>query len=356
MAAPKQRNKKPQSKWTIIRRVNVLFRRANRREMLTFLSFTCLAFGIWLVLAYQEQSAQEFIVSLNIVNQPQDKVFTTFVPTQLRVTLSDTNGQLFFYRYDDRMERLSIEFERYADASGDFRVSAAELKSILSEELPASTQILSVSPNLLDAKFAQTEGRKYPVQLSNHYLPTDNYRLHQIQIVPDSVVINAPNSVLDTMRCVYATASRNIDQLTDTLTETLTLELPLGVKATPNHVKVTVPVSKYVEKVLTVELKALGAPRGLQLMAFPYMAQVSCLVDFGYYRTVREEDFDVVVECPEGVKQGQHGYLPISVCYKGEDTEAVTNVTVKPEMAEYVVEHVVNYPTHDNEQPTHDNE
>lgn len=343
MAAPKQKNKKPQSKWTIIRRVNVLFRRANRKEMLTFLSFTCLAFGIWLVLAYQEQSTQEFIVSLNIVNQPQDKVFTTFVPTQLRVTLSDTNGQLFFYRYDDRMERLAIEFERYADASGDFRVSAAELKSILSEELPASTQILSVSPNLLDAKFAQTEGRKFPVLLTNHYLPTDNYRIHQISIEPDSVVINAPNSVLDTMQCVYTTASENIDQLTDTLSETLLLELPLGVKATPNRVKVTVPVSKYVEKVLSaVELKTQGTPHGMQLMVFPYMIQVSCLVDFDYYRSVNEEDFEAFVECPEDVKIGQHGYLPISVHYKGEDNEAVTHLKVTPQTAEYIVEPVVN--------------
>lgn len=349
MAAPKQRNKKPQSKWTIIRRVNVLFRRSNRKEMLTFLSFTCLAFGIWLVLAYQEQSTQEFIVSLNIVNQPQDKVFTTFVPTQLRVTMADTNGRLFFYRYDDRMKNLDIEFERYADASGDFRVSAAELKSILSEELPASTQILSVSPTLLDAKFAQTEGRKYPVRLANAYLPADNYRLHTISIQPDSVVINAPNSVLDTMRCVYAYASEHFDQLTDTLNESLRLNLPLGVKATPNHVKVMVPISKFVEKELTIELKAQGAPRGLQLMAFPYMVKVSCLVDFDYYRSVNEEDFEVVVTCPEEAKQGQHGYLPIEVRYLGEDAEAVTHLKVSPQTAEYVVEPIVNYQPNEHE-------
>lgn len=344
MAASKQKNKKPQSKWTIIRRVNVLFRRSNRREMLTFLAFTGLALFIWMVLAYQEQSTQEYQVALRIINQPQDNVFTTFVPTELRVTLADTNGHLFTYQYDEDIKQLEIPFDRYADASGDFRVSAAELKSLLSEKLPGNTQIVQVSPTLLDAKFALTEGRKFPVVLSNHYLPTDNYRIHQICIEPDSVVINAPSSVLDTLRCVYATASENIDQLRDTLTETLTLDLPLGVKATPNHVHVTVPVSRFVEKVLTgVELKVLNEPRGLHLVVFPYITQVTCLVDFDYYRQISPTDFEVVVDCPDKVKQGQHGHLPIRIGYKGEDNEAVTHIQVKPEMAEYVVEPVANY-------------
>jgi len=351
MAAPKQKNNKPQSKWTIIRRVNVLFRRTNRREMLTFLAFTALALAIWTVLAYQEQSTQEFKVALHIVNQPQDNVFTTFVPTELRVTMSDTNGDLLTFRYDDDIKQLEIPFDRYADASGDFRVSAAELKSLLSEKLPGTTQIVQVSPTLLDAKFALTEGRKFPVKLSNHYLPADNYRIHPICIAPDSVVINAPNSVLDTLRCVYAMASENVDQLRDTLTETLTLDLPLGVKATPNYVHVKVPVSRFVEKVLpSVELKVLNEPRGLHLVVFPYTTQVTCLVDFDYFQQINPDNFEVVVDCPNKVKQGQHGQLPIRISYKGEDDEAVTHIKVKPEMAEYVVEPVVNYRAVEDEQ------
>lgn len=344
MAAPKQKNKKPQSKWTIVRRVNVFFRRARRGEVLTFLAFAGLAFLFWAQLTLQEQSTQEFIVELHITDQPQDKVFTTHVPTQLRVTLTDNNKQLLSYKYNGTMKELSINFERYADVAGSFRVSAAELQSLLRTELSGSTVISAIFPAPIDARFAQTEGRKFPVRLSNHYLPYDNYRIHTIQIGPDSVIINAPNSVLDTLRWVIAQPSHSSTLLRDTLVETLPLELPLGVKATPDRVTVTVPVSKYVEKVLqNVELTVLNEPRNLHLVVFPYVVQVACLVDFDNYGQISEGDFEVVVDCPEKIKQGEHGHLPIRVRYKGEDNGVVTNVTVSPLVAEYVVEPVANY-------------
>lgn len=322
-----------------LRRVNVSFRRVKRREVLTFLLFVAIAAFFWTVQTAREETVQEFVVMLEVTDQPQDMVFTTHVPSQLRVSLSDTNARLFNYGYNHRLQTLSVDFERYADAMGDFRISAAELQSLLSDQLMPTSRVVSVNPSLIDARFAQTEGRRFPVRLSGVYLPADNHRMHAITIVPDSVIINAPSSVLDTLRFVSTLDSCHWD-LTDTLTQRLALDLPIGVKATPSHVTVTVPVVQYVEKVFdNVVVQVTDVPDGHRLVVFPYAVRLSCLADFTSFRTITADMFRVTVSYADlpAAAPTPNAFLPIHVTYQGP-SEAVTNVSVFPAQAEYVAE------------------
>ena len=321
-----------------LRRVNISFRRVRRREVLTFLLCVGIASFFWIVQTAREENVQDFVVTLMVTDQPQDMVFTTHIAKELRVSLSDTNSKLFNYGYNHRLQTLTVDFERYADAVGNFRISAAELQSLLSAQLLSTTRIQSVSPSLIDARFAQTEGRKFPVRSMGKYVPADNHRLHQLSIEPDSVVINAPSSVLDTLQYVYALDSSHWN-LRDTLVLDLPLELPIGVKATPSQVRVTVPVVQYVEKVFDeVVLRVTDEPRHHHLIVFPYAVRVTCLVDFANYRTITAEMFEATVSFNDVSKTDeQNPYLPIRVSYHGP-ADAVTNITVQPGKAEFVVE------------------
>lgn len=330
-----QRDSWPQ----LIRKVSISLRRLHRGEVLTFLLFVLIAAFFWIVQTSREETMQDFTVNLYIEGQPQDMVFTTRVPTQLRVTLSDTNLRLFNYRYRRRLDQITVNFERYADAIGNFRVSAAELQSLLREDLKGTTRILAVNPSLLDARFAQTEGRKYPVVLTPPYQVAENYRLHPVVIQPDSVMVNAPTAVLDTLQFVVAHTTAS-GLLTDSVTEDLPLDLQLGVKATPSRVTVLVPVSQYVEKVFdAVELKTCHVPSDQRLIVFPYSVRLTCLVDMAYYRQLSAEDFEVVVDYDsiQPPTTPQACQAPIQFRYKG-DALTVSHIDVSPKTAEYVVE------------------
>ena len=322
-----------------IRRVNISFRRVKRREVLTFLLFVAIASFFWIVQTSREESVQDFYVTLEVKNQPQDKVFTTHVTQQFKVSLSDTNAKLFNYGYNHRLETLSVDFDRYADALGNFRISAAELQSLISAQLMNTTRVVAVTPSGIDARFALTEGRKYPVRVKGAYHPAENYRLHDIILRPDSVTINAPSSVLDTLQYVYAIDSCYWG-LRDTLRQNLALELPIGVKATPASVQVMVPVVQYVEKTFNhVVLQAEGVPQRKRMVVFPYTVAITCLVDFSSYSAITSDMFTATVSYADaiGLDGEMAQYLPIRVQYNGP-TEAVNNIAVRPAMAEYVIE------------------
>lgn len=333
----KPKNNNQDEKSGFIRRVNVFIRRSNRKEVLTFLLFVFIAAFFWMVQTSREETSSEYTVELRIDAQPQDVVFTTHVPQRLKVTLSDTNMRLMNYSFKSTMKRLTVNFDRYADAAGDFRISAAELQSLLREELQSTTRIVAVSPSLVDARFALTEGRRFAVNVNGTYLPDENYRIRKIIIEPDSVTINAPTAVLDTMKWVL-TNHRSYTQLRDTLTEVMEFDLPLGVKATPSKVKITVPVAQYVEKVFDrIVVRTEHEPEHEQLIVFPYAVRLSCLVDCEFFRTISEEDFIVTVDYDDLAFTTDPEHLPLHVRYVGPP-EVVTNITLSPAQAEFVLE------------------
>ncbi|MBO4753112.1 MAG: hypothetical protein J5543_00815 [Bacteroidales bacterium] len=337
MAQTRRHSDKDKHPSTFFRKVNILIRRLRRGEVGTFLLFVAIAFFFWTVQTARKESAKDFIVKFYVEDQPQDWVFTTHVPQELKVTISDTNSRLSNYQLNNRLDSLGVNFERYADVQGNFRISAAELQSLLMEGLESSTRVVAISPTLIDARFAQTEGRKFPVKVSGTYDVAPNHRMRPFIIEPDSIIINAPAAVLDTMKMVYA-VSKGMQNMTDTLEEVLSLELPIGVKATPAKVKVMIPVAQFVEKTMgQVEVQVLNEPGNRHLIIFPYSVDLTCLVDFEHYRDITPEDFLVAVNYDSIQGQDRQGKLPITVRYIGPP-EIVTNVQITPKTAEYVVE------------------
>ena len=335
MASPKT-NKQGQQQSTFLRKVNIFIGRTGRKEVLTFLLFVLVSAFFWVAQTAREESPTDYYVDLRIENQPQGMVFTTHIPAQLKVTVTDTNLRQLNYSVNHRIETLSVDFDRYADAMGNFRISAAELQSLLRLELFSSTTITAVNPSLIDARFALTEGRTFPIVVKGAFLPADNYRLRPLIIEPDSVVINAPNAVLDTMHCVYTIATQHYD-LRDTLVETLALELPLGVKATPSQVKVTAPVAQYVEKVFdNIVVQPTNLPAHKRLITFPYSVRLTCLVDFHHYRELTNDDFDITVSY-DSIANSDGRHLPIDIKFK-DDPALVTNIQVYPSQVEFVLE------------------
>lgn len=313
-----------------------MFGRTSRHEMLVFLIFVLVSISFWVAQTAYEERPAEYNVALVIEGQPQDIVFTTHLPQELKVTIKDKNHQHVNYSYSHHVQQLTVNFERYADAMGNFRISGAELQSLLRAELVGTSQITAVSPSLIDARFAVTEGRRFPVRVNGTFLTAPNYRQHPIKVVPDSVTINAPSAVLDTLRYVSTTQLR-YENIRDTLHQELYLELPLGVKATPAKVDLLVPVSQYVERVfdhLPIQVTDLHGHQRLTL--FPFQAKVTCLIDFEYYKTLRDEDFLLTVSY-DSLTSDEQKLLPVNLQYLGP-ADVATAFTVTPCAVEFIIE------------------
>lgn len=309
----------------------------HRRDVVTFSIFLAVSAIFWGVRSAQEEHDATYEVALHIENMPAGAVFTTHIPATLRVTLYDNNIHLIDYGKGSSFRSLTVDFNRYADVAGNFRISGAELQSLLLNELSSTTQITAMSPALIDARYALTEGKKVPVRLLADITTEGNYRDFAPEIRPDSVLVYAPRNILDTLRQVHARPLRAIG-LTDTLRQMVGMELGVGVKATPDSVEVTVPVIQYVScEFKDIDIVAKDVPAGKRLILFPRQVNLRCLANYDHYSQFSKEDFELSVSYDSIKARPDRQFLPIDIYTPLNSTE-VYNFQLSAQGVEYTIE------------------
>ncbi len=309
----------------------------SRQDVVTFSIFVVVSTLFWLARSAYEQRDSTFEVSFRIENMPAGAVFTTHIPTRLKVTLYDNNIHLSDYGKHSSFRSLSVDFERYADAAGNFRISGAELESLLKNELSSTTQITAVTPALIDARFALTEGKKVPVRLHTRLTTKENHKELPAEISPDSVLVHAPSYILDTLKCVH-TKVVEADNLSDTLHRFVKIDLNVGVKATPDSIEVLIPVNQYVSKTFPqVNIQVKDLPAGKHLILFPRQVQLRCLANFDHYNRFSDEDFTLSVSYDSLKARPGRLSLPIEIHTPLSDYE-VYNIQLSHNEVEFTLE------------------
>lgn len=320
----------------LYREVNIFFKRITRQEVLTFLVFLLLSAAFWAIVTASEESDATYTVTFCVQDQPASTVFTTQIPKELKVSVKDKNINLFNYSTSKVLDSLVVDFNRYTDAMGNFRISGAELQALLINNLYPSTQITSLTPSLIDARYAVTEGKTVPIILSADLSPADNYRCLPPVIMPDSVTVHAPSAILDTISMIQ-TEYYEAYSLKDTLTLDLPLQLAVGVKSTPATVSVLIPVARFVEKTFNdVEIRITDVPNGETLTIFPNRVGISCLVDFSHYIDIAPEDFYVTVSY-NSIKSADQKTIPVEVISYA-NPGLVDNIRLLTTEVEYIIE------------------
>lgn len=332
---PRPANKRRRGN-VIYRKAVIFFNRRQTKEAMTFLAFLGVSASFWVLQSIYEESDRSFEVEVAISGMPTSAVFTTAIPQTLKVTIHDRSIALLRYSYHHTLESIDIDFGRYADEAGNFRISGAELQSLLHSGLEGTTQITSVSPSLIDARFAMAEGRRVPVVYEGTYIAQMQYRCAPVVLTPDSVTVYAPAALLDTIRALR-TVSRDYMALTTTVSERLPLDMPVGVKAVPDHVQLHIAVEEYVEKTLTgVRVDAIGVPDSLRLRLFPAAVNVSCNVNVSQYKLIDTAGFRLVVAYDDILSgRASARCLPVNV---DKSPAEATHIRVRPDSVEYLIE------------------
>ncbi len=302
--------------------------------------FLCLSTCFWVLQTVYEETDGSFEMQFVIREMPSNAVFTTAIPTSLKVTVHDKSIALLRYYYKHSLKILEVDFGRYADEAGNFRISGAELKALLQPGLEGTTQITSVSPTLIDARFALTQGRRIPVRYDGEYSAQLQSRCSPVRLTPDSVTVYAPEAILDTLESLH-TVRRNYLDLSSSISETLPLQVPIGVKADPDKIHMEIDVEEYVEKTFRhVDILPVDVPDSLRLRIFPSSVQVSCNVNVSQYKQLKKENFVLTVSYNDLTRDHRiQNRLPVII---SSSPQTATHITLRPDSVEYIIEESYN--------------
>ena len=180
--------------------------------------------------------------------------------------------------------------------------------------------------------YTRGKAKKVPVRLTGNVTAKQQYDITNVELNPDSVMIYAPQEVLDTITAMY-TNSVTYHELTDSLSFQSELQKYMNVKAVPNRVKVKIFVEQLTEKTLEVPVNAINVPEGKVLRTFPAKVKVTFQTILSYYKNVNPNNFIIQVDYNDIVKNPSSPAKPTVLA-----PSIIKHMRISPKEVDYLLE------------------
>ncbi len=318
----------------IIKIKDFLLGRKNR-EFLIFLFFFALSAVFWLLQTLNETFETEVVVPLKLNNVPSNLIITSDLPDELHVTVQDKGSILMKYLYGQPLTPVTVDYKNYdfGGMAGRVQVQEAEVRRAIAAQLFSSTRIQSIKPDTLEFFYNRGLKKKVPVLISGVIEPAQQYYLRHVVAKPDSVVVFAPSSILDTLRAAY---TQNFYQAG--LVESKNLQIPVrpirGAKFIPDVLDVQIDVDIYTEKTVEVPIVGVNFPADKDLRTFPSKVKVTFKVGSKSYKSITADDFVLVISYEELINN-ESSKIPLHL---KSIPEGVSSVRIHPSEVDYLLE------------------
>ena len=308
------------------------------REFLIFLFFVFMSFSFWLLQVLNDDYETELRIPLKLKNVPENVMLTTEIPSELKVGVKDRGTVLVNYFWGQTLYPITIDFADYLDKGNQVRIPSSTLAKRIASQLNQSTKLSTIKPDTLEFIYTKGKAKKVPVKLRGEVNAERQYYIADTIFSPDSVMVYAPKSILDTISAVY-TQFVNLEQVSDTTRCKVEFQPVKGARFTPSVTDVTFLVDVLAEKTVDVAVYGINFPEGKLLRTFPPKVKVSFKVGLSRFKDVTADDFEVVVDYNELNEIGSDKCKPMLAKYP----HYVHHVQLNPKDIDYIIEHHIDF-------------
>lgn len=317
---------------SIVERIKSALISKTTKELLIFAVFMIISAGFWFLQALNEDREEVLEIPVVYKNIPEDVVITSKVPDFIRATVKDKGQNLLNYHLHRTAKPLVFDFSNYTAKGSSFKISKDELQKQLKDLLPNSSNLLAFKPENFDMVYTRGAAKKVPVYITGAISAKQQYEVTNTWTVPDSVLIYAPQEVLDTITGMYTT-SVSYHELTDSIKFTSELLSLQNVKAVPERVEAHITVEQLTEKTLEVPVETINVPEGKLLRTFPAKLKATFQTVLSYYKHVTPNNFIIQVDYNDIVNNPSTQVKP-----KIMAPSIIKHLRTNPEMVEYLLE------------------
>lgn len=308
------------------------------REFLIFLFFVFVSFSFWLLQVLNDDYETELSIPVRMKNVPEDVVLTSELPNEIRVGVKDRGTVLVNYMWGQTFYPLTIDFNEYLDKGAQVRIPSSTLTKRIASQLNQSTKLSTVKPDTLEFIYTKGEAKKIPVRLQGNIKTDRQYYISDTIYSPDSVMVYAPNAILDTITAAY-TQVLELNHIADTTRHRFRIVPVKGARFTPSYSDVTFLVDIFAEKTVEVPVTGIHFPTDKVLRTFPPKVHVSFQIGLSQFKDVTGDDFKVVVDFEDLKKGSSDKCRPILL----QSPPHVNHIRLNPSEIDYIIEQQVTF-------------
>lgn len=312
--------------------------REKGRDMLVFAFFLVVSSGFWLLQKLDDTIEADIKVPLELVNVPNGIIITSPLPEEVTVTVRDRGTNLLNYmQSNDGIDPIRLDYAIYDNGAvaGKASVSATDVQRAFLQQMNSSVEVVRMHPSKFEFHYNRGVSRMVPVKFVGTLATQQQNYLMDLAFNPDSVIVYAPSTILDTLKYAY-TERLDIKGLDETTTFGLTFPKIPGVMVVPEQVQMTAHVDYYTEQTMRVPVVGLNFPAGISLKTFPAEVTLKYRVGAAMARQITAENL-VLAATYEELLNNNTGKFRLQL---KSIPLGVSNVRIYPSEVDYLLEQV----------------
>ena len=271
----------------------VIKRLPEKSRFRLFLLFVLISFSFWTStkLSKEYQVVQPFFVKWREV--PKGIILTDDT-AKINLTINASGIEILWYRLFE--VELEVSLKEVDFSSSDIVLNFKENYFSIQEQLLNASKLIQISPSLYNLKYSRMSSKwvniapQTSIQLRPGYLGEE-----KIKLMPDSVLVHGPKSILDTLKKIQ-TLDFKASDVHKVIDQKIGFKSISGLKFENDQTRLYWPVLQYSEKTLKITIKIINLPSGEKIKLFPPQVSLRVTLPLSLVSTLEAADFSIAVD------------------------------------------------------------
>lgn len=279
-----------------------------RNRLYVFLLCVLFSSLFWLIVQFSKDYEETINVPIVFTHPPKGKVLSSVSDTSLSVRLSVKGLKIVTLRYLEPPERFvvdmqNVKLKKVRNNAYAGLLLTTQLSQLLSDQSSVKGKIISIDPDTIYLEFEKLKTKRLAIKPRFKYELANQVMLYDsIFCVPDSIDVNGPAAILDTLK--HITTAR-IDAGIVSENKQLPAELIYPVKYIPlqfshTHTTIHVLAEKFTEANVEIPI-VTDSIRDCKLKTFPEKCIVTVRVPLKEFKNLDPLKFRLTVSCQEAI-------------------------------------------------------
>ena len=169
-----------------------------------------IATALWFLNALNKTYVTEISYPVKYTDFPKGKLLVSELPEEMTLEIKAHGFALLRYKISTAFQPIVFNVNSYSNGVIEkndllsFTVTTAEVKERINSQLNQDIELLNIKPESVTFEFSRFQTKTVPVIPQVTYTLKHQYILRKdITVTPDSLRIEGPASIVDTLRAIY---------------------------------------------------------------------------------------------------------------------------------------------------------
>lgn len=259
-----------------------------------FLLFLFLTLVLWFVIQMTKTYTFESQLQVKIDSIPKH-IAVDSLNQKLKVTIESNGIKLWQYNLSE--QSYILPYKKLDKDTAILSTKASIIKDYIIKKFGFDAEKVTFEKDILYYAYTTKNTKRVPVVPQVKFNFSSGYNTQEpITIEPDSVQISGSEAELAKIQSVK-TEKINLERVDETIRKEVNLQSPSPkLELSTSKVSFFLPVEKFSENALMVDISVVNVPDSLELNIFPNKAKVSFLVALKRFDKVSKLDFEVTCD------------------------------------------------------------